>query len=578
MKVVLSTLNARFVHSSLALAYLKAYCHNPHWQIHIREFTINDELNYVLSELYKEHPRVVCFSCYIWNIELVMKLVRDLRQVDGEVMIVLGGPEVSYETRSFMELNPEVDIVVRGEGEATMFSLFTALFHSHSLSNVEGITYRYGETIVENPDRPLIEDLDTIPFTYNLDNLNYYRNRTLYYETSRGCPFNCAYCLSSTIKGVRFFSLERVKSDLAFLMQQKVKEIRFVDRTFNCNEKRAREIMEFIIRHNISTRFHFEMGADLLSEEMLSFLETVPAGIFDLEIGIQSTCPEALQAVNRTADWQSLQRNVKRLAVKGNLHLHVDLIAGLPYESYERFGQSFDDVYALQADVIQLGFLKLLKGSSLRDEADRLEYAYQSHPPYQVLSSNCLSYGQLIKLVRIEDLVERYYNSGFFKHTLKYLTRVCFQHGAFKFYEEFGHYWVLRDLFSHHHQRATEYTILIQFIESYYSQYSLLVGEVLKLDYLTNQRSVNLPEGMISFNPDDWNKKLYIWLKDELFLQQFLPEMKSLSPRQIRRRVHLEYLKIDPGTGEELSQPEPVLFVYPPGGSQACSTIKLPLY
>lgn len=369
MNILLTTLNAKYIHSSLALAYLRKYCADERWSLNIREFSINERTDEIMAAIYKERPDILCFSCYIWNIKPVLEICRDYKKIAPDTLIIAGGPEVSYDAISLLENHKFLDFVVRGEGEATLKELFHTIYMKQSLEAVKGVSYRNGDRVLDNPDRELITDLDCIPFPYE-DDLDSYKNRIIYYETSRGCPYNCSYCLSSTIKGVRFFSLERVKADLSRLIRRGIKEIKFVDRTFNCHEGRALEIMKFILEQAGQTKFHFEIGAELLSQDFTAFIQKVPAGRFDFEIGVQSTNPESLQAVTRKSDWQKLRQNIERLKAAGNIHIHLDLIAGLPYEDLASFAQSFNDVYKLNPDVIQLGFLKLLKGSDIRNKSN----------------------------------------------------------------------------------------------------------------------------------------------------------------------------------------------------------------
>jgi len=315
LKVLLVTLNAKFIHSSLALAYLKTFCHDSRWTIEVKEYTINDHQPNILADIFLCQPDIVCFSCYIWNIRYILDLSRNLKSVAPQTTIVLGGPEVSYDAEEILSINSGIDIIIRGEGEVTLRELLTSLCEERDLYEVNGLTFREGKKIICNPDRPLIDNLDIISFPYQ-NELPNYKNKIIYYETSRGCPFNCSYCLSSNAKRVRFFSLARVKKDLRFLINQKVPEIKFVDRTFNCNEKRAMEIIEFIVNLQGNTRFHLEICADILTPAFMEYLCTVPAGLIDFEIGVQSTYPKALAAVNRVTNWDKLSTNVKTLRKK----------------------------------------------------------------------------------------------------------------------------------------------------------------------------------------------------------------------------------------------------------------------
>ncbi|HNX28707.1 MAG TPA: DUF4080 domain-containing protein [Syntrophomonadaceae bacterium] len=566
MKILLTTLNAKFIHSSLSLAYLKAYCQNDFKDIYIREYTINEPVAKILSDIYSVQPDVLCFSCYIWNIESIKILCADIKQVLPAVKIIAGGPEVSYDAEHFLNENPTVNYVIRGEGEVTLHELLHCLHQQVSPEQTAGLTYRHKSMIIANRDRPLIDNLDKIPFPYE-NNLEPYNNRIIYYETSRGCPFNCSYCLSSTTKGVRFFTLERVKRDLKYLLDLRVPEIKFVDRTFNCNEKRAQKIMEYIIANNHSTKFHFEIEVTLLSQEMLQFLHKVPVGMFDFEIGIQSTCRQTIAAVNRNHDWHKQRDNIAYLIENCSIHIHLDLIAGLPYEDYERFKISFNNVCDLKPDVIQLGFLKLLKGSAIRDQSREYGYIFEQKPPYQVLGNNYITYEELLKLSQIEDLISRYYNTGIADNLLAYIIKQYYQGDAFAFWQVLADFLNNNNFFRYGHRREEEYSLLHSFIVSFHNDDTGLV-ELLKLDYFLCNPKNNLPGGFTSNNPDNVNEILYSYLKDEHFIAANIPDLINKTPRERRRMAHLEYLFIAegyiPGT-----EAVPLLFIYNNAGKRA---------
>ncbi|HBQ87350.1 MAG TPA: B12-binding domain-containing radical SAM protein [Syntrophomonas sp.] len=567
-KILLCTLNSKYIHSSLALRYLFAACIRRFPATVIREFTINEPLSNIKADIYEEKPDILCFSCYIWNIQPTLQICLDIKKVAPETIIVLGGPEVSFASQELMQRYPCIDYILKGEGDFTLLELLDAIAINNGPVPISGLVYRENHEIRESPAPAIVADLNAIPWPYHDgDNL---KDRLVYYETSRGCPFNCSYCLSSTIKGVRFLDLDRVKKELTLLINKEVKQIKFVDRTFNCREARAIEIMKFIIANPGKTRFHFELCADLISPAMLDFLATVPSGLFDFEIGIQSTCPEALEAVNRKADWNKITHNITRLKQFNNIHLHLDLIAGLPFEDYTRFGQSFNMVYQLGPDVLQLGFLKLLKGSSIREEADYHGYQFESMPPYQVLSNNYIDYGQIIKLTRIEDLLDKYYNSGDFSHTLNYVSRNLYNSNSFAFYEELADYWVNHGLFKVAHRKEKLYSVLNSFL-AVHKNHMVALNELLKLDYLTNYKAYELPDGLTRCNPPDINDKLNQLLKNDQFLHKYLPLRNSRG--FIRKNVVLEYFNINLSNLAVLNDPIPLLFVYKPGAKGAVRII-----
>jgi len=573
MKAVLCTLNAKYIHSSLALPYLKLFCENPSRQIEILEFTINQPLDDIRTRLFLSRPDVLCFSCYIWNIEPILTLCRDLKLLMPECVVILGGPEVSFDAAELLGQNNSVQIIVRGEGEHTLQEVLNSMQKGDALDGIKGITYRSENGIIDNEDRALIHNLDDIPSPYQGD-LSEYQDRLVYYESSRGCPFNCSYCLSSTFQGVRTFALERVRSDLAILMDYGVSTVKFVDRTFNSNEKRAREIMEFIIAHNSSTRFHFEVCADLISDDFMNFLLQVPDDVFAFEIGIQSTFLPALNAVNRSCDMKRFEDNVIKLAAQGNIHLHLDLIAGLPLETYTDFRKSFNDVYRLRPDVIQLGFLKMLKGSSLRRTAKEYGYVYQDHSPYQVLSSTYMKYHDFIVLSNIERLVDRYYNSGEFNNGLKYINTYIYNDDTFTFLEGLAAFFQEKGWFLQGHSRSNEYNMLMSFVEDRFPEQQSIVNEYLKYDYIMNNRHKPLPERLMGNDPDNCQLKLYKLLKDQDFISKELSELAHLSKYELGKRVQLAAFAFDPTQiNRQAKENMEILFVYSPNQRKAARTI-----
>lgn len=573
MKVLLISLNTKYIHSSLAIRYLQAYCRNEYPRIQIMEFTINEGLGEVMAEIYRRQPDVVGFSCYIWNIEATLKLARNLKKIYPELVVVLGGPEVSFDSVRVLEQNPFLDWVVRGEGEETFLELLRCLSTSTGKA-IKGTTYRDGERVIYNEDRGLISDLGSIPFPYvaGLDGL---ADRTIYYETSRGCPFSCSYCISSTFRGVRNFPLQRVKNDLRFLVEQGAQEIKFVDRTFNANPHRSREIMEFLMDLHGSTVFHLEIVADQLDDDMLAFLATVPPGLFKFEIGVQSTNELALRTVNRRMNWNRLQYAVQTIGSQGNIHQHLDLIAGLPGEDYLSFANSFNMVYNLAPDYLQLGFLKMLKGSSLREAAGEYDYRFTSEPPYEVLANRFVSYDEMLRLKRIEDLLEKYYNSRDFKHSLHYLTREVYGGKPFTFYEQLAAFWEEHGLHRIQHRKDAFYSLLIQFVGRNLPQFARKINELLKLDYLLNYKSFSLPDGLIRTEMPEQRNRLEQFLIAEDNCQRFFPDLKGLSVGKLKRQLHLEVFAEDvfflSGIRQERVERSyyAVLFRYPPGGKKA---------
>lgn len=576
MKLLLTTLNAKYIHSCLALAYLRSVVADyDDWETKIREFTINENSEYITAEIYREQPDVLAFSVYIWNVSATLEICREYKKVAPRCFIILGGPEVSYDALNILEENDCIDCIIRGEGEESLVEVLQSIAETRSKVAIKGISYREGLSIIDNPARELITDLSTIPFPYK--ELDSYNNRILYYETSRGCPYNCSYCLSSTIKGVRFFPMEKVKNDLAGLIDAGVREVKFVDRTFNADVTRAREIMDFIIQRRGNTRFHCEIGADHLSPEFISYLGTIPQDIFKFEIGVQSTHPETLKAVRRKSNWQRLKSNIEKLQSAGNIHLHLDLIAGLPYESFADFAHSFNDVFSLRPDVIQLGFLKLLKGSEIRANAEEHGYIFQDKPPYQLLANHYIKYREIIHLKQMENLLDRYYNSGKMRFTLDYIVRQLYQDDAFSFLSDFASWWQEMGLFACSHRLEAEYNFLQDFIGENFAKSRGIVNEFIKYDFLWKQQLSNLPSRLVSHNPDNTSQILYSLIKDTNFVDSRLPlHAAGKSQRELRRVLHLEFFKIDLATGIECQRPIAYLFFYNPRQKKAEGLIKVP--
>lgn len=571
MKVVLSTLNAKYIHSSLALAYLEGACCSDSWEIETLEFTINDNLDYILTSLYRSKPDVLCFSTYIWNIEEILSLCQDFKKVSPECLIILGGPEVSYDSAQVLQEHSSIDYIVRKEGEITLRQLLEQIFLQKGVEEVKGITYRYQGQIRENPDQPLIPELGFLPSPFKRD-FTPYKNRVVYYESSRGCPFNCSYCLSSTVRGVRFFPMDRVKKELKHLLEYELREIKLVDRTFNCNEKRAREIMQFIVEQGSSTKVHLEICADILSDEFIEFIGKLPPDIFNFEIGIQSTCPEALQAVHRVSNWETLRRNILQLRSFNNIHLHLDLIAGLPYESYTRFQESFNNVFSLQPHMLQLGFLKLLKGTEIYRQRHEHGYRFQERSPYQVLANNYISYDEIIKLQQIEELLNRYYNKDIVPATIAYGINTVYQGNAFTFFEDFAFYWEENELYGRGHRRVREYDILLDFLNCRWPERKREWNELVKFDFLHQNLPHPFPQSIKRFELDATRDLLNTCLQDESFLAS-LPDVLPEDRRGIRKYVHLEHFIFNLLSFTLLEKPWPLIFIYHPVKKKAMDVV-----
>lgn len=463
MKILLVACNAKYIHSNLAVYDLQAYASDYADHIVLKEYTINQQKDDIMRDIYLEHPDVVCVSCYIWNLSFVKELMADLIKILPGADFWAGGPEVSYDAEKFLTENSEFKGVMVGEGEETFKELagYYVEKNPQNLKNMTGICYRDGDQIIHNGWRQIM-DLSSIPFIYK--DLSEFKNRIIYYESSRGCPFSCSYCLSSIDKKLRFRDTETVKKELQFFIDNKVPQVKFVDRTFNCKHDHAMAIWKYINEHdNGVTNFHFEISADLLREEELQEMSTMRPGLIQLEIGVQSTNPDTIKAIHRTMDFEKLKGIVDRIHSFGNIHQHLDLIAGLPYEDYDSFRHSFNDVYALKPQQLQLGFLKVLKGSNMMEMCREYGIVYKTQEPYEVLSTKWLDYDHVLKLKTVENMVEVYYNSGQFQNTLEYLEK--FFPDAFSIYERLGSFYMEKGYGDVSHTRMRRYEILLEFLE-----------------------------------------------------------------------------------------------------------------
>ena len=463
MKILLVACNAKYIHSNLAVYDLQAYASDYADHIVLKEYTINQQKDDIMRDIYLEHPDVVCVSCYIWNLSFVKELMADLIKILPGADFWAGGPEVSYDAEKFLTENSEFKGVMVGEGEETFKELagYYVEKNPQDLKDMTGICYRDGDQIIHNGWRQIM-DLSSIPFIYK--DLSEFKNRIIYYESSRGCPFSCSYCLSSIDKKLRFRDTETVKKELQFFIDNKVPQVKFVDRTFNCKHDHAMAIWKYINEHdNGVTNFHFEISADLLREEELQEMSTMRPGLIQLEIGVQSTNPDTIKAIHRTMDFEKLKGIVNRIHSFGNIHQHLDLIAGLPYEDYDSFRKSFNDVYALKPQQLQLGFLKVLKGSHMMEMCREYGIVYKTQEPYEVLSTKWLDYDHVLKLKTVENMVEVYYNSGQFQNTLEYLEN--FFPDAFSIYERLGSFYMEKGYGDVSHTRMRRYEILLEFLE-----------------------------------------------------------------------------------------------------------------
>ena len=615
MRFLLCGINAKYIHSNLAIFSLKAYADRkkiPEAEIILKEYTINNYVEDILQDLYEEKADVVIFSCYIWNISFVRELAAELKKVSPDVKIWAGGPEVSYAANKFLMENPAFDLIMQGEGEEVFSELIrltvekkcrikdvykqseskkvlswivekrysierkqavkeekdiedkyfagednvypTNYIDMSKLQKLQGIAVRdfSGEVALGNAESNIgnktkiintgfatLMDMDTIPFVY--EDFHLFEHKILYYETSRGCPFSCSYCLSSIDKKVRFRSLSLVTRELQFFLDHKVPQVKIVDRTFNCKHDHSIAIWIYIMEHdNGITNFHFEIAADILNEEELELLEQMRPGLVQLEIGLQSTYPKTIKEIHRVMDFEKVSKIVRRIQDKGNVHEHLDLIAGLPYEDVESFAHSFDDVYALKPEQLQLGFLKVLKGSFMQEHQEEYGIVHKAHPPYEVLYTKWISYEDVLRLKGIEEMVEVYYNSRQFTNTMEELEKEY--DSAFTMYDRLASYYEDNGYNAVQHKRSARYEILLNYIRLHHKEKEDLFREVLTYDYYLRENAKSRPEFAGDYLVEKNVARAFYEKEEETHM--YLPDYGKYDRNQMRKMTHLEYFKL----------------------------------
>ena len=542
LKILLAACNAKYIHSNLAVYNLKSCSGEYSPNVVIKEYTINQIQDDILKDIYLEQPDVICFSCYIWNISFVKELVPDLKKILPHVDFWAGGPEVSYDAVEFLKKNPSFFGVMVGEGEETFHELAGYYIERkpENLKEIRGVAF-HDETkvpdIVHTGWRELM-DLSKVPFAYS--NLTEFKNRIIYYESSRVCPCSCSYCLSSIDKKLRFRDIELVKKELQFFIDNKVPQVKFVDRTFNCKHDHAMAIWRYITEHdNGITNFHFEISADLLREEELALMKTMRPGLIQLEIGVQSTNPQTIKAIRRTMDFEKLKGIVEQIHSFGNIHQHLDLIAGLPYEGYESFHKSFCDVYALRPEQFQLGFLKVLKGSHMMEMTGEYQILYKDREPYEVLSTAWLTYGEILGLKMVESMVEVYYNSGQFKHTLVFLEQ--YFEDPFRMYEALGRFYEKKGYSEISHSRMRRYEILMEFAGEQKEIPLEVLSDVMLLDLYLRENLKSRP----SFASDQKPYERLIW---DYRKAEKIPKTAHIEVFRDGKKILFDYTDRDPLT------------------------------
>lgn len=548
MKVLLVGINAKYIHSNLAIHSLSAYADRYKNNIEIVEYTINHYKDFILGDIFKKKPDVIGFSCYIWNIEMVIGIMGELYKVLPHIQIWLGGPEVSYRPSELLEEYPYVKGIMVGEGEKSFLNLMEHYIdYKKPLSEIRGILYREDNGTIKTNSPAEIMDMSTIPFPF--EDLDKFENRIIYYESSRGCPFSCSYCLSSVEKRVRFRDVDLVKEELKHFLDCKVPQVKFVDRTFNCNHKHTMEIWKFIYENdNGITNFHFEIAADLLNETELDLIGKMRPGLIQLEIGIQSTNPETLNAIDRTMDLEKLAKIVDRINKNENVHQHLDLIAGLPFENYESFGRSFNEVYAMRPNQLQLGFLKLLSGTVMDQKKGEYNIVYQESPPYEVLYTKWLGFDEILRLKIIEEMVEVYYNSNQFIYSLKYLEKLF--ETPFELYERLADFYETRGLLELKHSRMERYHHLFEFSKECNKGKKeieeVVFSELLVFDLYLRENIKSRP----FFAEDESEYKDFVrrFYEEQEKENTLLLDYIGYNAKQMSRMTHIERFRINPFT------------------------------
>ena len=542
MKLLLVAINAKYIHSNPAVYSLRAYAGEYGEQISLAEYTINQSIDVMLKGIFRRKPEVLCISCYIWNISIARELAEEVHRVLPDTKIWLGGPEVSYDAKQVLERNPQITGVMMGEGEETFLELVRHYADgAPGISEIRGIAWRGRDGLIRDNGFRGPVDLDTVPFIYQ--DLSGFENRILYYESSRGCPFSCSYCLSSIDRKLRFRSMELVKRELQFFLDHKVPQVKFVDRTFNCSHQRALEIWRYLTEHdNGVTNFHFEIAADLLNEEELELIASMRPGMIQLEIGVQSTNPEVVREIRRKMDFDRVARVVRRLSENHNVHLHLDLIAGLPLEDFTSFGRSFDQVYALRPQQLQLGFLKVLKGAYMYEKAADYGCVYRQKEPYEVLFTRWISFEEILRLKQTEEMVEVYYNSGQFARTVEEAEK--YFSSPFAFYDSLGAFCDRMGYLEISHTRVRRYEILEEFLENALKerqdQEAILetVREKMVLDLYSRENLKSRPQWAGSL--EDCRGRIREFYRREAQTHRYLPEYEDYDEKQLMRMTHLE--------------------------------------
>ena len=559
MKTVLVAINAKYIHSNLAVYSLRSYARTFGYEPELLEFTINQQKDQILKGIYEAKPDLLCFSCYIWNLSYVEEIIEDIKKILPKITIWAGGPEVSYDAPQFLKRHPEVDGIMCAEGEKTLTELIryyeSEKSQGKSLDEINGIVYQENRTIHQTPLRDIM-NMDDLVFPY--EDLKDFEHKIIYYESSRGCPFSCSYCLSSIDKKLRFRSFSLVEKELEFFLAHKVPQVKFVDRTFNCKKSHAIAIWTYIKEHdNGITNFHFEVAADLLTEDEIALIQTMRPGLIQLEIGVQSTNEKTLAEIHRKTDFEEITRKVKAVQKGENVHQHLDLIAGLPYENYESFGHSFNDVYALKPEQLQLGFLKVLKGSYMAEAAEGYGCVHKAKPPYEVLGTRWLSYEEILKLKGVEEMVEVYYNRGQFQKTIRAMEHLF--ETAFSMYEELADFYEKNGYNEVSHTRIRRYEILQEFLQEKEANLEYF-KQLMIFDLYARENMKTRPQWANDLSA--YKMQILDFYKKEEESPELLTDYQGYQARQTIKMTHIEVFTYDVINENEEKGAYPVLFDY----------------
>ena len=559
MKTVLVAINAKYIHSNLAVYSLRSYARTFGYEPKLLEFTINQQKDQILKGIYEAKPDLLCFSCYIWNLSYAEEIIEDIKKILPKVTIWAGGPEVSYDAPKFLKRHPEVDGIMCAEGEKTLTELISyyeiGKSQGKSLDGINGIVYQENKTIHQTPLRDIM-NMDDLVFPY--EDLKDFEHKIIYYESSRGCPFSCSYCLSSIDKKLRFRSFSLVEKELEFFLAHKVPQVKFVDRTFNCKKSHAMAIWTYIKEHdNGITNFHFEVAADLLTEDEIALIQTMRSGLIQLEIGVQSTNEKTLAEIHRKTDFEEITRKVKAVQKGENVHQHLDLIAGLPYENYESFGHSFNDVYALKPEQLQLGFLKVLKGSYMAEAAEGYGCVHKAKPPYEGLGTRWLSYEEILKLKGVEEMVEVYYNSGQFQKTIRAMEHLF--ETAFSMYEELADFYEKNGYNEVSHTRIRRYEILQEFLQEKEANLEYF-KQLMIFDLYARENMKTRPQWANDLSA--YKMQILDFYKKEEENPELLTDYQGYQARQTIKMTHIEVFTYDVINENEEKGAYPVLFDY----------------